>query len=203
MNEENISTPDKILKAAEDEFIEKGYGNARMMSIAARAGVSHSMLHYYYRSKEELFQKVFNSKIELISSILYGLYDENESFLTIVRKFAERQFDECRKNPGFLLFMVRDIIPVPENLKKVVALAEDQIPEHLEHLQSILDKESAEGKIRKINILDLMLNVISINASSFIAIPVLRELSPEIDIDKFLENRKKSNIDFLLSSLRP
>lgn len=203
MNEENISTPDKILKAAEDEFIEKGYGNARMMSIAARAGVSHSMLHYYYRSKEELFQKVFNSKIELISSILYGLYDENESFLTIVRKFAERQFDECRKTPGFLLFMVRDIIPVPENLKKVVALAEDQIPEHLEHLQSILDKESAKGKIRKINILDLMLDVISINASSFIAIPVLRELSPEIDIDKFLENRKKSNVDFLLASLRP
>ncbi len=203
MNEENISTPDKILNAAVDEFTEKGYGNARMMSIAARAGVSHSMLHYYYRSKEELFQKVFNSKVELISSILYGLYDENESFLTLVRKFAERQFDECRKNPGFLLFMVRDIIPVPENLKKVVALAEDQIPEHIEHLQSILDKESDEGKIRKINILDLMLDVISINASSFIAIPVLRELSPEIDIDKFLESRKKSNVEFLLASLRP
>lgn len=203
MNEENISTPDKILNAAVDEFTEKGYGNARMMSIAARAGVSHSMLHYYYRSKEELFQKVFNSKVELISSILYGLYDENESFLTLVQKFAERQFDECRKNPGFLLFMVRDIIPVPENLKKVVALAEDQIPEHLEHLQSILDKESDEGKIRKINILDLMLDVISINASSFITIPVLRELSPEIDIDKFLESRKKSNVEFLLASLRP
>ncbi len=203
MNEENISTPDKILNAAVDEFTEKGYGNARMMSIAARAGVSHSMLHYYYRSKEELFQKVFNSKVELISSILYGLYDENESFLTLVRKFAERQFDECRKNPGFLLFMVRDIIPVPENLKKVVALAEDQIPEHIEHLQSILDKESDEGKIRKINILDLMLDVISINASSFIAIPVLQELSPEIDIDKFLESRKKSNVEFLLASLRP
>ncbi len=203
MNEENISTPDKILNAAVDEFTEKGYGNARMMSIAARAGVSHSMLHYYYRSKEELFQKVFNSKVELISSILYGLYDENESFLTLVRKFAERQFDECRKNPGFLLFMVRDIIPVPENLKKVVALAEDQIPEHIEHLQSILDKESDEGKIRKINILDLMLDVISINASSFIAIPVLLELSPEIDIDKFLESRKKSNVEFLLASLRP
>lgn len=203
MNEENISTPDKILKAAEDEFIEKGYGNARMMSIAARAGVSHSMLHYYYRSKEELFQKVFNLKVELISSILYGLYDENESSLSLVRKFTERQFDECRKNPGFLLFMVRDIIPVPENLKRVVTLAEDQIPEHIEHLQAILDKESDEGKIRKINILDLMLDVISINASSFIAIPVLRELSPEIDIDKFLETRKKSNVDFLLASLRP
>ena len=88
-------------------------------------------------------------------------------------------------------------------MKRVVALAEDQIPEHIEHLQAILDKESDEGKIRKINILDLMLDVISINASSFIAIPVLRELSPEIDIDKFLETRKKSNVDFLLASLRP
>ena len=59
MAEETLDTAAKILKAAEEEFMEKGYGNAKMMSIAARAGVSHSMLHYYYRSKGKLFQMIF------------------------------------------------------------------------------------------------------------------------------------------------
>ncbi len=203
MNEEITSTPDKILKAAEDEFIEKGYGNARMMSIAERAGVSHSMLHYYYRSKEDLFQKVFNSKIDLLSSILYGLYDQNEDLLTFIRKFVERQFDEFRKNPGFPLFVIRDIIPERENLKQVISLAKEQIPEHLEHLISMIDKEIADGKIRKTDPVNLLLDIISINISSFMAIPVIRELSPELDIDKFLDERKKSNVDFILASLRP
>ena len=57
MAEETLDTAAKILKAAEEEFMEKGYGNAKMMSIAARAGVSHSMLHYYYRSKGKLNKK--------------------------------------------------------------------------------------------------------------------------------------------------
>ncbi len=44
MAEEITDTAERILKAAEDEFLEKGYGNAKMMSIAERAGVSQRRL---------------------------------------------------------------------------------------------------------------------------------------------------------------
>lgn len=56
MAEETLDTAAKILKAAEEEFMEKGYGNAKMMSIAARAGVSHSMLHYYSGQRRNSFR---------------------------------------------------------------------------------------------------------------------------------------------------
>ena len=61
MNNE-ANTEQIILEAAEAEFLEKGYGNAKTVAIAQRAGVSHSMLHYYYRTKEQLFQKIFKAK---------------------------------------------------------------------------------------------------------------------------------------------
>ena len=48
-----------ILEAAEDEFITKGYNGAKTTEIAKKAGVTHAMLHYYYRTTENLFQKVF------------------------------------------------------------------------------------------------------------------------------------------------
>ena len=38
-----------ILEAAEREFIAKGFAGARTTSIAEAAGVTHAMLHYYFR----------------------------------------------------------------------------------------------------------------------------------------------------------
>lgn len=47
-----------ILQAAMDEFSQKGVYGARMASIAERAGVNKALLHYYFRSKDQLYFKV-------------------------------------------------------------------------------------------------------------------------------------------------
>lgn len=52
-----------ILRAAMEEFGEKGVHGARMQSIANRAGVNKALLHYYFRSKDQLYKRV----LELIS----------------------------------------------------------------------------------------------------------------------------------------
>lgn len=47
-----------ILDAAEAEFAEHGFDGARMVAIATRAGVTHGLLHYYFASKEGLYEHV-------------------------------------------------------------------------------------------------------------------------------------------------
>lgn len=49
---DKINNEQLILEAAEEEFLTKGYDGARTTSIARKAGVSHAMLHYYYRTKK-------------------------------------------------------------------------------------------------------------------------------------------------------
>ena len=120
MAEETLDTAAKILKAAEEEFMEKGYGNAKMMSIAARAGVSHSMLHYYYRSKGKLFQMIFDEKAKLIVSILEGVHDKEISFKEVISHFVMNQFDLMRKNDRFVWFMIDELIHNKENLTKIM-----------------------------------------------------------------------------------
>lgn len=51
-----------ILKAAEREFLTKGYAGARTTSIAEAAGVTHAMLHYYFRTKEHIFERILDEK---------------------------------------------------------------------------------------------------------------------------------------------
>jgi AcrR family transcriptional regulator len=71
---ENKNTEEIILEAAEAEFLEKGFDQARTVSIAQRAGVTHAMLHYYFRTKEQLFDKILDRKIGLIEEIITSLF---------------------------------------------------------------------------------------------------------------------------------
>ncbi|MBQ2779515.1 MAG: helix-turn-helix transcriptional regulator, partial [Bacteroidaceae bacterium] len=48
-NQEKQSKEQQILAAAEQEFLTRGYDGARTTSIAQAAGVTHAMLHYYFR----------------------------------------------------------------------------------------------------------------------------------------------------------
>ncbi|NLD63084.1 MAG: helix-turn-helix transcriptional regulator, partial [Bacteroidales bacterium] len=52
-------TRDRIFRAATQVFEEKGYSGARMQEIADRAGINKALLHYYFRSKDQLFMAVF------------------------------------------------------------------------------------------------------------------------------------------------
>ncbi|MEJ5362126.1 MAG: TetR/AcrR family transcriptional regulator [Spirochaetota bacterium] len=51
-------TRDIILKAAKQEFAEKGFSGGRMSSIAKRAKVNQALIHYYFSSKENLYREV-------------------------------------------------------------------------------------------------------------------------------------------------
>jgi len=47
-----------LLDAAEDEFADRGFDGTRMVAIAERAGVTHGLLHYYFDSKDRLYEEV-------------------------------------------------------------------------------------------------------------------------------------------------
>lgn len=64
------TTENKILEAAEKEFLSKGYAGARTTAIAEAAGVTHAMLHYYFRTKDKLFDKIIDSKIGMLRDIM-------------------------------------------------------------------------------------------------------------------------------------
>ena len=59
MTENEKLTEEKIFEAATEVFVEKGMDGARMQDIANQAGINKALLHYYYRTKEKLFNAVF------------------------------------------------------------------------------------------------------------------------------------------------
>jgi len=202
MQENNIDTAARILEAAEEEFMEKGYGNAKMMSIAARAGVSHSMLHYYYRSKEKMFQMIFDGKAQLIVSILEGISGKGLNFHEVITQFVENQFNLMMENDRFIWFIIDELLHNEENVAKVIDIVKPKLGEYLQWFNEELDKEIMAGNIKRITARDLIMNIVSLNASSFLYIPVLKKLTPEIDINEYLLGRRDENASFIWNAIK-
>ena len=53
-----------ILRAASEEFADKGFAATKTSDIAAKAGVPKPNVYYYFKSKENLYREVLESIIE-------------------------------------------------------------------------------------------------------------------------------------------
>jgi AcrR family transcriptional regulator len=63
-------TKDKILAAALDEFASKGFSGTRVDQIARAAGVNKAMIYYHFAGKQDLFDQLFQSEMELVKKEL-------------------------------------------------------------------------------------------------------------------------------------
>jgi len=206
MNNNEVNTEQLILEAAEAEFLEKGYGNAKTVAIAQRAGVSHSMLHYYYRTKEQLFQKIFKEKVQALTQMFNVIFEQNNDFTETLRLVIETQFKFLVKNPQLPMFIFREILSNKENREWAIKTLFPHLFPFLSALEKMLNTEISKGTVRPIAIQNLLQNALSINLSVFISLPVLKgfiNLDSDEKLENFLNERCESNVQFILNALRP
>lgn len=176
MNDSDLCTEQVILEAAESEFLEKGYGNAKMMAIAKRANVAHSMLHYYFRNKENLFQKVFLAKSLTLLPLFEDVFDQHLSFFDTIKLLIETQFDFLVRNPKLPFFIATEILSNKENQKLLFEVLAPRAKSTLSKIAKALKEEIAKGTIRSISTQNLIINMASINIITFIALPIIQDI---------------------------
>lgn len=205
MNNSELNTEQIILEAAEAEFLEKGFGNAKMMAIAKRANVAHSMLHYYFRSKENLFQKVFVGKAQTLLPFFENVFEQHLPFFDTLRLLLETQFNFLRQNPKLPLFLLTEILSNRENRALLFDVISKKAISPMSKLKRMLDEEVQKGTVRPIQFQDLMMNIVAINASTFVAMPILQDMvvQDNTTIENLLAERRESNIQFILAALKP
>ena len=195
-----------ILDAAEQVFLDKGYAASRTTEIAKMAGVTHAMLHYYYRTKENLFNKVFDEKIQLLNNSFSLVFRKDLPFLEKVKLAVETHFDFLSANPKLPSFLLREVITNQERKEVFKGMLFPKLVKVFISLEKEIKAEIEKGTIVDISPANLLLNIGSLNAASIVAVLVLFEDEDE-QVNKakeeFLRQRKASNVDFILRSLRP
>jgi len=107
-----------ILNAAEDEFAEHGFHGARMVAIAKRAGVTHGLLHYYFDSKDRLYEEVVG---RLFRRHL-GLFEQLASDGTLVsaRDLVLRSFDLFWEYPNQVRIMLWEMASGDDRVERTM-----------------------------------------------------------------------------------
>ncbi len=108
-------TEKKILIAARKEFEEKGFNGSRMQNIATLAGMSKPSLHYYFRTKENLFKKIFDEALEEYMPLVNTWVNDNLSWEEKIKLFTNELVKYVHK--GHLLFLIREIYRNPDLLE--------------------------------------------------------------------------------------
>ncbi len=198
-------TETRILQAAEKEFFEKGYAGARTASIAEAAGVTHAMLHYYFRTKDKLFERIVSGKINMLGDIvLSAIGDDNLPLEERIRQGVERHFDFISSNRDLPKFIVNEILTRPERIEMVESGIQNIVSNLLGNLQHEIDEYAAKGLCRQVDARMLLIDIVSLNVFPFMAAPIVSGAIGNSygDYDEFLAVRKKENVETILNKLK-
>jgi TetR/AcrR family transcriptional regulator len=194
------NTEEKILNAAQSVFIEKGMDGARMQEIANHAGINKALLHYYFRTKQKLFEAIFK---KVFKSIVPNIMEMVHSELPIEKKlesFIEKYIDLLLKNPFVPTFILREMNRDPGFL--AVTLKSSGI--HPGEILTMFEREMEAGNIRRMDPRDLMANILGLSIFPIAAGPLLNILffdNNKQEYEHFIQKRKETVKVFILNSI--
>ena len=194
-----MSTKQQILEGARTEFQRNGFAGARMQAISETSGVNKALLHYHFKSKEELFRAVLlQSFAELLPRVLELLGSEM-SLQEKLKAVVEFYISQVTKNPELPLFVMtelhRDKNFIKQNIKQVKGFP----PNFVQQVNDAVKR----GELIACEPGDVIANLMGLCIMPFVARPLLQHMTQKSDDEfmEFIEKRKQHVTELLLRGL--
>ncbi|MBF9254058.1 TetR/AcrR family transcriptional regulator [Pontibacter sp. 172403-2] len=200
---EVTTTEAKIKAAAQKVFLEKGFSGARMQDIADKAGINKALLHYYYRSKDKLFDIIFMESFQKIIPKINLIAQSDAPLFEKIEKFVGEYIVAINADPMVPLFVLHELTRHPEKFIQKVFSATDGGPK-VGKLVAQIQEEAEKGNIRPIHPATLLMNIMSLCIFPYIGKPMF-QMVLSIDDKQFstlLAQRKTEVSAFVINALR-
>lgn len=197
-------TEQAILLAAEQEFMQKGYDGVKTVSIAHNAGVTHAMLHYYFGTKERLFNKIFNEKLSLLGKMVTDVIIEPDTTpLEKITAVVDRHFEFLVEHPDLPRFLLNELAYNPQRRSLMEHKLRVAWAKWLSPLQREWDEMIVAERMKSIAMIDFILDVVSLNLFVFLALPALDMVIEKFygSREAFYEARKRENVKIIMQRL--
>lgn len=190
---ETMTTEQRILKAADKIFTQKGYAATRTRDIAEEAGTNLALLNYYFGSKEKLFKYVVQGNLKmLLGAMGPALSDGQISLEEKIILITENYTSLLLENEELPIFILNELTVNRELFAKITQNTR-QIA------QPVIEKQLKERGI-EISATDLIINVLSMTLFPFVAKPLITSsgLVKEEEFVNFVTERKKKIIEWII-----
>jgi TetR/AcrR family transcriptional regulator len=202
MTENDKLTEEKIFEAATDVFVDKGMDGARMQDIASHAGINKALLHYYYRTKDQLFNAVFEMIAGKVLKKFAPVFEDNLSLEEKIRFFFKEHIAFLQENPKLPAFVLNEINRNPARIKKLLKNV---------HFETLWQKlyEQHKSELGKYNITEdtlpqLMVSIAALSVFPFAARGLIEGILDKVGVDfnDYIEQRKKFAAEFVIRAIR-
>ncbi len=205
----DLTTEQKILAAAREEFCERGLDGGRMQAIADRAGVNKALLHYYFRSKEKLFEIIIS---DLVTTIWDRIRRELETTVTpadaraVISTLISAYINTFAQNPEYPLVLIHQLLHRDKNVPLILKQVVTSLGDGPARLIMLLNSEIRAGRVRNIDPVHFIMNVMGMIMVSFFSQPAseiikrVSGLSITYD-DDFYESRIQAITDMICQGI--
>ena len=149
----------RILDAAHRVFLRRGTSGARTQEIADEAGVNKSMLHYYFRTKENLAHAVFQLAAQEWLSGLGDVLETDAPLETVVREVIAAEVKAVEERPYLTGYLFAELHQRPERVHEALRATQ---PPNMSGLREHLEAAVAEGRIAPISAEEFIVNLVSL-----------------------------------------
>jgi AcrR family transcriptional regulator len=191
-----------ILQTARKIFIQKGLTGARMQDIADQAGFNKALVHYYFTSKDNLFNLVFEQEFSNLFSSLATIVASDLPLFEKIESIVSLDIERLSQFPGLPNFVLNEMSRNPDVLLK--RLKRIPVEKVLIVFQKQINSEIKKGTIRKITAEQLFINIQSMCIFPFIARPMIKALMQmdEKTYMTMIQRRKTEVAQFIISAIK-
>jgi len=146
-NNKTQSTRQVILSAAEQVFARYGFEGATTEKIARQADIPKANVHYYYKTKENLYRKVLERILEAWMEAAKP-FDECDEPCDALARYIESKMQFSRSRPYASKVWANEVlhgVPILDDFLK------DNLRDWLEDRVALIKGWIAEGKIRAVD----------------------------------------------------
>lgn len=197
MNEKKDTTTEQnILNSATVLFLEKGYAGTTTTDIANLSGVNHSMLHYYYRTKLQLFKVVFKQQVQNLAASVNIPIPESINFEDFLSDVLRNHFFFMADHSLVIRFIINEINNNEVAKEVWEESVKDVFQPTMEKLMKVFCVEFSKRGIAVESVFQFLITLLSLNLFVFFADPLLRKMLDNRNIDHkdFLEKRIEENV---------
>lgn len=192
----------RIMAVAKELFVKSGYNKTTIRDIATMSSTNVAMVNYYFGSKYNLFEIIFEDAVSVLISRIFSAVNSDLSFFDLIEQWVNSYYDTFLEYPQIPVFIINEINIDPEGLTK--RIQKKNVGEVYIKLTGRIEQEVNCGNIRQIESIDLVLNVLSLCVFPF----MLKDLAVSItdssidDFYKELERHKKGVVEFIINALK-
>lgn len=184
------ATEELIKEKAKTLFFQKGFLDATTQEIADEANVNRALIHYYFRSREQLLDTVLEEAVNRKRKRVLAVFTSNLTFRQKIAVYIDTIVEQGLNYPYLENFLISETARSP---KRIDLLCSPGRIKTADLIREDLADEIKKGKLSNIPAEQFMVNLVSMCNYPFLAKSVLKSIHGMTDqtYRKFLQERKK------------